>query len=161
MRKRFLEAGKILNTHGVRGEVKIEPWADSPGFVASFRTLYVDEKPYRVALAREHKGALLVKFEGVDDVGAAMALKNRLVRIDREDAKLPEGAFFLQDILGAAVVDESGTELGKLADVIQGAASNIYVVRGQREILIPAVPEFVLNTDAEAGTVTVRLIEGM
>ena len=161
MQKPFLEAGKIVNTHGIRGEVKIESWADSPAFLLKITTLYIDEKPYKIAGAREHKGMLLVKFEGVDDVNAAMSLKNRLVWLDRGDVKLEAGSFFLQDILGASVVDEAGNALGRLVDIIQSAASNIYVVRGEREILIPAVPAFVLKTDAEAGIVTVRLIEGM
>ena len=161
MHQRYLEAGRVVNTHGVRGEVKLEPWADSPAFLLKLPTLYVGEKPYKIAAAREHKGMLLVKFEGVDDVNAAMTLKNRVAFLDRGDVKLEAGAFFLQDILGADVVDESGTQLGKLVDIIESAASNIYVVQGEREILIPAVPAFILKTDAEAGVITVRLIEGM
>ena len=161
MKQRYLEAGKIVNTHGIRGEVKLEPWADSPAFLLRLPALYLDEKPYKIEAAREHKGMLLVKFEGVDDINAAMALKNRVVCLDRADARLEAGAFFLADILGADVVDEAGVPLGKLVDIIEGAASNIYVVRGEREILIPAVPEFVLRTDAENGVITVRLIEGM
>ncbi|MCL2342648.1 MAG: ribosome maturation factor RimM [Firmicutes bacterium] len=161
MKQRYLEAGKIVNTHGIRGEVKLEPWADSPAFLSRLPALYIGGKPYKIAAAKEHKGMLLVKFEGVDDINAAMALKNRVVFLDRGDVKLEIGAFFLQDILGATVVDETGAQLGKLVDIIEGAASNIYVVRGEREILIPAVPAFILNTDTEAGLVTARLIEGM
>ena len=78
-----------------------------------------------------------------------------------EDAKLPEGSYFLQDILGARVVDEQGKEIGRLAEVLERPASRIYVVQGETEHLIPAVPEFILKIDAEAGVVTVRLIEGM
>ena len=94
-------------------------------------------------------------------VNAAMALKGRTVFIDRADARLPKGAFFLQDIIGAAVVDESGSEIGKLVDVMETPASNVYVVKGEREHLIPAVPEFILSTDADNGIITVHLIEGM
>ena len=161
MQTRYLEAGRVVNTHGVRGEVKIDPWTDSPAVLSKLSTLYIGEKPYKIAAAREHKGMLLVKFEGVDDINAAMVLKNRVVLLDREDLRLEAGAFFLQDILGAEVVDEAGARLGELVDIIQSAASNIYVVRGEREILIPAVPAFIVKTDAEAGVVTVRLIEGM
>ena len=161
MKKEFLEAGKIVNTHGVRGEVKIQPWADSAEFLRGFHTLYLDGAPVRVLRSRVHKNMLIAALEGVDTVDAAMVLKNKILSIRREDARLPEGHFFLQDILGALVVDEAGTELGVLADVLDTPRHQVYVVRGEREILIPAVPAFILRTDTEAGRITVRLIEGM
>ena len=135
-KKQYIEAGRIVNTHGVAGEVKL-------------------------LSARVHKGFLIAKLQGVEDVNAAMALKGRTVFIDRADARLPKGAFFLQDIIGASVVDESGSEIGKLVDVMETPASNVYVVKGEREHLIPAVPEFILSTDADNGIITVHLIEGM
>ena len=161
MKERFIEAGEIVNTHGVRGEVKIIPWTDTPEFLRAVKTLYIDGKPVRVLASRVHKGALLALLEGVEDVNAAMRLKGRRVSIDRADAPLEPGAFFIQDIIGARVVTEDGAELGALAEVIDAPAGMVYVVRGGTEHLIPAVPEFVLSTDADAGVVTVRLIEGM
>lgn len=161
MKKRYLEAGKIINTHGIRGEVKIQPWADSPAFLRGFRKIYIDEKPVEVLSAREYKGFLFVYLQGVDDVNGAMELKGKTVYIDRRDAALPEGAFFIQDIIGARVVEESGRELGTIQDVLELPAGNVYLIRGRREHMIPAVPEFILDTDIEGGLVTVRLIEGM
>ena len=99
--------------------------------------------------------------EGVGDVNTAMALKGKTVSVYRADAALPHGAFFLQDIIGAKVVDEDGNEIGTLTDVMETPASNIYVVTGKTEHLIPAVPEFIKKTDADAGVITVHLIEGM
>ena len=160
-KKQYIEAGRIENTHGVAGEVKIEVWLDSPQFLKSFKRCFIDRREVKLLSARVHKGFLIVKLEGVEDVNAAMALKGRTVFIDRADARLPKGAFFLQDIIGAAVVDESGSEIGKLADVMETPASNVYVVKGEREHLIPAVPEFILSTDADNGIITVHLIEGM
>lgn len=159
--KKYLEAGVIANTHGIKGEVKIQPWADSAEFLKGFKRLYIDGKPYELLSGRIHKDFLIAQLGGIDDVNAAMTLKHRLVTIDREEVQLPKGSFFLQDIIGASVVDEDGTELGKLTEVLDTPASNVYVVKGNREILIPAVKEFILNTDVEAGVVTVRLIEGM
>ena len=161
MKERFIEAGEIVNTHGVRGEVKILPGADSAAVLAKCRTLYIDGAPVRVLAARVHKQTVLARLEGVEDVNAAMRLKGRRVFIDRADAKLPEGGYFIQDIIGAEVVTEDGESIGALAEVIDAPASMIYVVRGERERLIPAVPEFILKTDADAGLITVRLIEGM
>ena len=160
-RSQYIEAGKILNTHGVRGEVKIEPWVDSPEFLRKFKTLYLDGAPKRVVSARVHKRFVIAALEGVGDVNAAMALKNKTVSIARKDARLPKGSFFLADILGARVVTEEGEGLGVLSDVLDNPGQRVYVVRGERERLIPAVPEFILETNIEGGYIKVRLIEGM
>lgn len=160
-KKEYIEAGRIINTHGVAGEVKIEVWLDSPRFFRSFKHLYLDGRELTVTGTKTLKSFVIAKLEGVDDINAAMALKGKTLCIRRSEAALPRGGFFLQDIIGAKVLDEGGTELGILEEILERPASNIYIVRGEREILIPAVPEFVLNTDAEAGVITVRLIEGM
>ena len=161
MKTEFLESGKIVNTHGIRGEIKIVPWADSPEFLCSFSTLYLDGNPVIVRSARVHKGNVIAQLEGYDDVNAAMLLKNKVVSIRREDAKLPEGAFFLADIIGLDVVDEAGNKLGVLRDILSPSLQQVYVVEGKREILIPAVPEFILETNVADGYIKVRLIEGM
>ena len=157
----FIDAGKIVNTHGVRGEVRIEVWLDSPQMLKRCGRVFLGGEEKKILSAREHKGFLIAQLEGVADVNAAQALKNRVVQIARADARLPRGSYFLQDIVGAAVVDESGAEIGKLAEVLETPAQRVYVVRGETEHLIPAVPAFILNTDADAGVITVRLIEGM
>ena len=161
-KKPLIDAGRIVNTHGVRGEVKIEVWLDSPRFLKSFKRLVLDTgEELKVVEARTHKDFVIVRLEGVEDVNAAMCLKGRIVSVRREDAALPRGTFFLQDIIGAKIVDEAGSEIGTLTEVMETPASNIYVVRGEREHLIPAVPEFIKKTDADAGIITVHLIEGM
>ncbi|MEA5152182.1 MAG: ribosome maturation factor RimM [Oscillospiraceae bacterium] len=157
----FIEAGRIVNTHGIAGEVKIEVWLDSPQFMRLFPRLFVDGAELKLLSGKPQKRFLIAKLEGVDDVNAAMRLKGRDVYIARADAKLPKGRFFVQDLLGASVRDESGAEIGLLADIMTTPASDVYVVRGETEHLIPAVPEFIMSTDAEAGIITVRLIEGM
>ena len=157
----FIDAGKIVNTHGVRGEVRIEVWLDSPAMLKRCGRVFLGGEERKLLSAREHKGFLIAQIEGVSDVNAAQALKNRVLQIARADARLPRGAFFLQDIIGASVVDESGAEVGTLAEVLELPTQRVYVVRGETEHLIPAVPAFILNTDAEAGVITVRLIEGM
>lgn len=157
----FIEAGRIINTHGVAGEVKIEVWLDSPAFMKKFKRLYIGGRETAVLSAREHKGFLLAKLDGVDDVNAAMALKGKTLLINREDVRLPKGAFFIQDIIGASVIDQSGAEIGRLSEVLETPAHRVYVVKGEREHLIPAIPEFVMSTDPEAGVIRIRLIEGM
>lgn len=161
MKQQYLEAGQIVNTHGIRGEVRIVPWADDALFLKRFKTFYIDNKPVRVLSSRVHKDMLIAQLEGITDINAAMPLKNKVIKIDRSDARLPKGAFFIQDILGASVVDEQGVEIGKLTDVLDVPRGQVYEVKGETEHLIPAVPEFILNVDADAGIIVVRLIEGM
>ena len=162
MKQEFLEAGKIVNTFGVRGEVKLQPWCDSAVFLRSFKTLYIDGAPRRVVSSRVHKDMLIALFEGVEDLNAAMALKNKVVTFARADAKLPEGRFFIADILGADVVNEDGRAVGRLTDVLELPAGQVYVVEGaDGEHTIPNRPEFILDVNADEGVIRVRLIEGM
>ena len=161
MKQQYLEAGQIVNTHGIRGEVRILPWTDTPDFLRKFKTLYVDGKAMQVLSASVHKQQVIVRFSGIDDINAAMPLKGKTVYIDRADVKLPKGRFFIQDILGAEVVTETGETIGKLTDVLDLPGGAVYEVKGETEHLIPAVPEFVRKVDGEAGIITVHLSEGM
>lgn len=157
----YLEAGKIINTFGVRGEVKLDPWCDSAEFLKPLKTLYIDSAPRAVASSRVHKGMLIVRFADVEDVNGAMLLKNKIVYFARSDVHLPKGRHFVADLLGAAVVDEQGAEIGKLTEVLDMPAGQVYVVQGETEHTIPAVPEFILDIDADEKTIRVHLIEGM
>ena len=161
-KKKFLEAGRISNTHGIRGEVKIEPWCDSAEFLCSFENLYINNVPFKINVAYVHKKSVIALFEGVSDINAAMRLKGSVVFIDREDVKLGKGEYFIADIIGLPVLDEvSGEKIGILTDVLEYPASKIYVVSGESEHLIPAIPEFIKKVDAENGAIYVRLLEGM
>ena len=126
MQKPYLEAGKIVNTHGVRGEVRIQPWADDAAFLLGFRTFYIDGAPVHVAHSRVHKGMLVVKFQGVDDVNAAMTLKNRVVSIARADVTLPAGQYFQQDLLGITVETDAGETLGTLREILDLPRGSVY-----------------------------------
>ena len=161
MKQEYLEAGKIVSTFGVRGEVKLQPWCDGADFLRPFRTLYIDGAPRRVVSSRVHKDMLIVQFEGVEDVSTAMALKDKVVTFARADAKLPEGRFFIADILGARVVDEAGAEVGRLTEVLDLPAGQVYVVQGESEHTIPNRPEFILGVDTDSGLIRVHMIEGL
>ena len=119
MKNKFLEAGQIVNTHGIQGEVKIVPWCDTPEFLCQFDTLYLDGRPVKVLARRVHKGNVLAKLEGVSDVNAAMVLKGKTVFIDRTGVELPDGRHFIADLIGLEVLDaDSGEKLGVVADVL-------------------------------------------
>ena len=144
MANQLVECGKIVNTHGIRGEVKIQPWADSPEVLCALPALYIDGAPVALRSARVHKGNVIALLEGVSDVDQAMLLKNKVVWLNRDDLRLPEGAFFLADLIGLRVVDEEGQELGILNEVLSPSRQQVYVVKGDRELMIPAVPQFIL-----------------
>ena len=160
MKKPFLEAGQIVSTHGVRGELKVMPWADDPEFLLDFDTVYLGGRPVRVQSSRVQKTCVLMKLEGIDDVDAAARLRGQTVSIRREDAHLDEGAVFIADLIGLPVLCGDET-IGKVTDILQRPGNDVYVVTGTHEDLIPGVPEFILERNLDEGYVRVRLIEGM
>ena len=163
MASQFLEAGVIIGTHGVRGEVKITPWGDSPEFLCGFDTFYIDGKPMKVRSARPNKALALASLEGYDTVEQAMRLKGKVISIDRTGVKLPEGRHFVADLIGLRVLDAAtGAELGKLTEVLDLPAHNVYVVEGgPKKYMIPVVPAFLAETNVEGGYIKVNLIEGL
>ena len=160
MAKQYLEAGEIVNTHGIRGEVKINPWADGPEFLVDFDTFYLNGTAYEVESARVHKSVVLCKLRGVDTVEAAQKLRGTVVCIDRDEVELEEDAVFIADLIGLPVLAD-GVEIGKVEDVLTLPGNDVYVVKGQRSYMIPAVKEFLLDVNVDEGYVKVKLIEGM
>jgi len=162
MNSRFLEAGRIVNTHGIHGEVKIQPWADSPDFLTGFDQIYIDGSPVKIISAKVHKGCIIAALEGVSDIEGAVRLKNKTVSVARGDARLEKGKYFIADLIGLRALDaQTGDEIGVLAEVLSLPSGNVYIIRGAREVLVPAVPEFVEEIDVESGYIKLRLIEGM
>ncbi len=165
MKKRFLEVGQVVGTHGLKGDLRVDPWCDSPAFLCSFATLYLqDGTPWQVQHSRPHKNVAIVKVRGVDTVEQADALRSTVLYIDREDASLEDGAFFVQDILGSAVVDADTEHIyGKVTDVIKTGANDVYQVTDSagREYLLPVIDDVVLSTDTDAGEIRVRPLRGI
>lgn len=165
MQKQFLEAGKIVNTHGVTGEVKVQSWCDSPEVLLDFDTLYLSpSEPVKVLKAYVHKNCVILRLEGVNTCEAAEALKNKVLYLNREDVELPEDLVFIQDILGLPVFDaRTGETIGKLRDVNQGAGHDLYIIQrdGKPDALIPACKPFLKDIDLEKGVITVETIEGL
>ena len=163
MRPEFITVGTVVNAHGVRGEVKVNPAGFDPAFIAAFRTLYIGGVETRVAAARVHKSTVLLTLPGVDTMDDALALKGRAVSIRRTDARLPKGEYFDPELEGCAVVDDAtGEELGKLDRVLLYPAHKVYEVRGSREYLIPAVAGvFIASVDVDGGVMRVHNMKGL
>lgn len=164
--KNYLECGIIVNTHGVSGDVKIESLCDTPSVLASFKKIYMlrggEYEPVKVLRASVFKNFVIARLDGVDDMDKAIALKNTTVYAARADFKLEKGSYFIADLIGLDVIDNiSGKVYGKIVDVQNKGASDIYVVKtpdGER--MMPAVKEFVKKTDLESG-IFVEVIPGM
>lgn len=151
--EKYLECGKIINTHGVRGAVKIESWCDTPDVVCSLEKMYYKKNdeylPLKVEKASIHKGCALVYFEGIDTMEKAQLMKNRVVYADRDDIEIGDDRVFVADIIGLDVFDDkSGNKLGVLIDLIESPASDIFCVKTEnKEVLVPAVDEFIGHID--------------
>ena len=164
MKKQFIEAGKIVGTHGLKGEVRIDPWCDSAAFLCRLKRLYLkDGTEMKVRLARVHKNIAIVQFDGVERVEEADLLRGKVVFLNREDVRLPKGTHFIQDLLGLRVVDaDNGTDYGELTDVIKTGANDVYqVTKEGRDYLVPVIPEVVIEKDIDGGEVRIRPMKGI
>ncbi|MCD7838897.1 MAG: ribosome maturation factor RimM [Clostridiales bacterium] len=160
MKNPMLEAGKIVNTHGVRGEVKVESWLDDPALFSYLTDLTVNGKVYPIRSARVQGRFALVTLEGVTSIDDALPLKGKTALARREEIPLEEGAHFVADLIGLDAVDaDSGQVFGKVADVHEYPAQDVYEVRGERLYFIPDVPDFVEDIDEAAGCIRFRRVE--
>lgn len=158
----LIETGKIVNTHGIRGELRLQPWADTPESLLGITSIYIDGEPIKLNSAKKHKSNLIISLEGIEDIDAAIKLKNKVVSVLRSEIALEEGTFFVADLIGLQAIDaETGDVLGTLEDVLDLPAHKVYVIKGERELLIPAVPEFIAETNLEKGYVKLHIIEGL
>lgn len=165
MVKQFLEIGEIVGTHGVRGEIRVYPWADSGEFLCNFKTLYFDEgkRQVKILRARVHKNVVIMKLDGIDTVEDAAALRSQVLWMNRDDAKLEEGTYFIQDLIGLDVIDvDSNVKYGILSDVSFTGANDVYHIKAEngKETLIAAVPSVVIETDVENGFMKIRPLKG-
>lgn len=163
--KEFIETGKIVNIHGLRGEVKIMPWSDDPEFICEFDILYLgkDKKLLQIENARVHKNMVLAKFKGIDTPETANLLRNNIIYIDRNDVELEEGTYFIQDLIGLKVINaDTNEEYGNVMDVFQTGANDVYEVKnGDKTVLIPAIPDVIVNIDIENSVLMIRPLEGL
>lgn len=160
MKQQYLEAGEIVSTHGVRGEFKVLAWADGPEFLTCFDRVFLKGKEYEVESARVQKTCTLVKLKGIDTMEAAQTLRGTVVKVNRDDVELEEGTYFIADLIGLKVLAD-GEEIGTIQEIMTLPGNDVYVVKGEKEYMIPAVSEFLLETNVEEGFVRVKLIEGM
>lgn len=166
MKKQFLDSGKIVGTHGIKGEVRIEPWCDSPEFLCAFKKLYLDEKgqTFIEVKSRPHKNITLAKIKGVDTIEAAEKLRGKIIYINRDDITLDEGVNFVQDLIGIEVKDaENGTVYGRITDVLRTGANDVYEITdsNNKKYLAPVIDEVVEEINVDGGFVLIRPMKGI
>ena len=163
MRMETIKIGRIVNAHGIRGEVRVQPRDGDPAFLTRFKTFYIDGQPVSPTANHVHKSLVLMKFPGVEDMNTALTYKDKDLYIRRADARLPEGEYFDDELLGMGVFDAAtGQELGQLTAVEHYPAHKVYTVRGKKEYLIPAVKDvFIKSVDLDRDRMEVQVWEGM
>ena len=162
MKSDHLEVGKILNTHGVRGELKVQPWLDAPQLFQQLKTLIVNGQTYTIRSVRLQEPNVLVTLEGIGSIDDALPLKGRVATASRADIPLEEGRHFVADLIGLQAKNaETGELFGTITDITEYPAHDVYVVEGEKTYLIPDVPAFVKEINEEAGYIAFALLEGM
>ncbi len=168
MIKPYLEIGKIVSTHGIKGEVRVQPWCDSPEFMKKFKTLYFDadgKKAVGVKSCRPHGNIVILMLDGVDTVEKAQTLRGKVLYMDRSKANLPKGEYFIQELIGCSVTDadDDSVKYGTITDVSKTGANDVWHITDEkgREYLIPAIKSVVIETNVELGQVKIRPLRGI
>ena len=159
-----IEIGKIVSAVGLKGEVKVYNYSDGTDIYEDTPEVYVGDELTEIEGVRYHKNMVILRLSGITDRDAAEKLRGKELYVTREDlAQLPEGQYYVRDVIGMEVVEENGTSLGRVSDVLQNTAQDLFEVErpGGKKLLIPNVDQFIKCIDADSGVVTVRLIEGM
>ena len=158
MKLQYIDAGEIVTTHGVRGEVKVLCWLDDPEMLCEFDRCMIDGKEFELEQVRVQKTCNLVKLSGIDTMEAAQAMRGKVLKLYRED--IDDEVIFAAELIGVEVYAENAA-IGKITDVLDYPGNSVYVVKGEHEYMIPAVKAFILNTDIDGNRMDVKLIEGM
>ncbi len=158
MKLQFVEAGEIVNVHGLAGEIKVLPWLDSPEDLVDFDRCRIARHDYEIENCRVQKTCCLVKLHGIDTVEEAQKLRGKTVLLYRED--IDDEVIFAAELIGVEVFCD-GEKIGDITEVLDYPGNSVYVVKGDKNYMIPAVKAFILNTDVEGNRMDVKLLEGM
>ena len=164
--KKYLETGKIVGTHGVKGMVRVQPWCDSPDFLKQFKHIYTDSdgvNKWTLTSVNPHGNVVLMAIKGIDSIEKAETLRNKIIYIDRKDAKIPKDRYFIDDLIGCTVYDaDSNAVLGKLTDVSQTGANDVWhITKNNNEYLVPSIDEVIVSVNVEDETLIIRPLKGI
>lgn len=165
MAKQYLEIGKIVGTQGIKGELRVDPWCDSPEFFSKFKTLYLKNGEEKISVSsRPHKRIAVMRMEGIDTIEQADLLRGKVLYMSRKDMPLDENSFFIQDIIGLPVYDiDTKEEYGKVAEVLKTGANDVYqIINDSNEtFLIPVIDDVVKQVDIEKEEILIKPMKGL
>lgn len=148
-----VKIGEIVNTFGLKGELKIYPYGNEIENVDSF---FIKDKNYKIEKIRKQKNVYIVKLKNIDDIDNAEKFKNIEIEVNKDD--LPDGTYYIEDLIGMEVFDDTGKYLGKLDDIFNTGANDIYQVG---KILLPAIDDVIKKIDIENNKITVHILKGL
>ena len=164
----YLEIGQIVNTSGLKGFLKVIPLTDDITRFEDLKTVYIQEKKdlveFKIQDVKYSKNMVLLKLEGIDDIGEAEKFKNFYIKINRKDAvELEEDSYFIVDIIGRKVFTDENEFLGKVIDVFQTGSNDVYTVKNNedKEILLPAIEDVIKDIDIANKKIVVKLMDGL
>lgn len=160
----LLEIGKIVNTHGLRGDLKVMPWCDDPEIFCELAYVLIDGAEFEIEKSAIHKNAVLLKLKGVNHINDAEGYRNKVVKIPREElGELPEGTYYICDLLGCEVETTDGRALGKVCDIIKTGSNDVYVVEddNKKQVLLPVIDEVVKLVDIQAKRIVAEPLKGL
>lgn len=157
------EVGKIVNTFGIKGEVKIMPYTDNVGQFKKVKNIYVNDVKMEIESTKYQKNVVILKLKGIDDMTSAEELRGSIIKVDRSKKKLPEGTYYIVDLIGSEVYTDEGKLLGILEDIYNTGANDIYTVKTDegKEILLPSIKEVIKDIDLENKKITVHILKGL
>lgn len=162
--KDYLEVGQIVNTHGLRGDVKVMPWCDYPEVFHELAYVLIDGEEFDIEKSRIHKNMVILKLKGIDDINDAEKYRNKTLTVPREElGELPEGTYYICDLLGCSVETVDGRNLGKVCDIIKTGSNDVYVVESdnKKQVLIPVIDDVVKSVDLENRSILVQPLKGL
>jgi len=167
MKKDYIESGKIVGTHGVRGGLRVQPWCDSPEFLCQFKKLFLKDQngfnSIKVKTSKPHGNVVIMEVDGVNTMDEAEALRGKVLFIERKALKLEEGQYLISDLLDSEVFDaDSGDLLGKISDVSKTGANDVWhIMSNGKEYLIPVIDDVVISVDIDENKVVIRPLKGI
>lgn len=162
--KDLLEIGKIVNTRGLRGEVKIMPWCDDAEIYEELEFVIIDNAEYDIEMVKYHKNFVILKLSGINDIDEAEKYRNKIVYASREMlGELPEGTYYICDLLGCTVKNEDGEIFGKIDDVIKTGSNDVYSVKTEngKQLLVPVLKEVVTEVNIDEKYVVIKPLKGL
>lgn len=167
MKKDFIEAGKIVGTHGVRGGLRVQPWCDTPEFLCQFKNIFLKEQAIynsvKVKSAKSHGNVVIMEFDGVNNMDEAENLRGKVLFVKRKDFKLEEGQYLISDLIDADVFDADSDEfIGKISDVSKTGANDVWhIKKNGKEYLIPVIDDVVISVNIDENKVVIRPLKGI